>query len=90
VLERLRREWPFSLVLAVVVVGLLVVASGHFRRGCVVVSFGVVLALFLRVLLPSADAGMLAVRSKKVDVVVLTVLAVGTSVLSLWVPPPSQ
>jgi hypothetical protein len=55
-----------------------------------VVSFGVVLALFLRVLLPSADAGMLAVRSKKVDVVVLTVLAVGTSVLSLWVPPPSQ
>ena len=88
-LARLRREWPITLVLSVIVVGLAVVAAGHFRRGCVVVSFGVVLALFLRVLLPSADAGLLAVRSKKIDIVVLVVLALGTSVLSLWVPPPS-
>jgi len=30
------------------------------------------------------------VRSKKVDVVVLAVLAVATSLLALWVPPPSN
>ncbi len=87
--ERLRREWPITLVLAVVGAGLLVVAAGHFRRGCVVLSFGIVLALFLRLLLPSADAGLLAVRAKKVDVVVMLVLAAGTTLLSLWVPPPS-
>ena len=32
---------------------------------------------------------MLAVRSKAVDVAVLAFLAVATSLLALWVPPPS-
>ena len=88
-LATLRREWPLTVSLAVVVAGLLVVADGHFRRGTVVLSFGVTLALFLRLLLPSDRAGLLAVRSKKVDVLVLGVLAIGTSVMALWVPPPS-
>ena len=83
------KEWPHAIVMAVVLAGLAVVASGHFRRGTVVLSFGVALALFLRLLLPSRDAGMLQVRSKRIDVAVLAVLAVGTAVLSLWVPPPS-
>jgi hypothetical protein len=86
---RLRQEWPLTAALAVVVVGLVVVASGHFRRGTVVLCFGVALALFLRLLLPSAEAGLLAVRSKRVDVAVLGFLAVATSLLALWVPPPS-
>jgi hypothetical protein len=73
----------------VVLVGLVVVADGHFRRGTVILAFGVSLALFLRLLLSQDDAGLLAVRTKRVDVVVLTVLAVATSVLALWVPPPS-
>ena len=88
-LGRLRKEWPITEALAVVVIGLVVVASGHFRRGTVVLSFGVALALFLRLLLPSSEAGLLAVRSKRVDVVVLAFLALATSVLALWVPPPS-
>lgn len=82
-------EWPIAVVLAVVLAGLAVVGSGHFRRGTVVLSFGIALALFLRLLLPSRDAGMLRVRSKRIDVAVLAVLAVGVGVLSLWVPPPS-
>jgi hypothetical protein len=85
----LRRQWPLASSLAVVVGGLLVVAGGHFRRGTLVLAFGVALALFLRILLPSAEAGLLAVRSKRVDVVVLATLALATSVLALWVPPPS-
>jgi hypothetical protein len=88
-LGRLRQEWPITAALTVVVIGLVVVASGHFRRGTVLLSFGVALALFLRLLLPSSEAGLLAVRSKRVDVVVLAFLAVATSVLALWVPPPS-
>jgi hypothetical protein len=88
-LGRLRQEWPITAALTVVVIGLVVVASGHFRRGTVLLSFGVALALFLRLLLPSSEAGLLAVRSKRVDVVVLAFLALATSVLALWVPPPS-
>jgi hypothetical protein len=89
VLAGLRREWPLVTSLGVVVVGLLVVATGHFRRGTVLLSFGITLALFLRILLPSDRARLLAVRSKRVDVVVLAALAAATSVLALWVPPPS-
>ena len=87
---RLRQEWPLAVSLGVVLFGLVVVASGHFRRGCVLLSFGVGLAFFLRLLLPSSDAGLLAVRSKRVDVAVLLFLALATSVLALWVPPPSN
>ena len=85
----LRREWPLAVSLAVVFVGLFVVGNGHFRRGTIVLSFGVALALFLRVLLPAERAGMLAVRSKGVDIGVLASLAILTSAMSLWVPPPS-
>ena len=88
-LGRLRHQWPLAASLLVVLVGLVIVSSGHFRRGTLVLSFGVALALFLRLLLPGSEAGLLAVRSKRVDVVVLTALAVMTSVLALWVPPPS-
>jgi hypothetical protein len=82
-------EWPIAVVLAVVLAGLAVVALGHFRRGTVVISFAVALALFLRILLSDADAGLLRVRSKRIDIAVLAVLAVGTGILSLWVPPPT-
>lgn len=85
----LRRQWPIAASLAVVLAGLVVVASGHFRRGTLLLSFGVALALFLRLLLPGSEAGLLAVRSKKVDVAVLATLALATSLLALWVPPPS-
>jgi hypothetical protein len=84
----LRREWPFVVVLGVVLLGLVVVSLGYFRRGTVVIAFGVALALFLRLLLSSEAAGLLRVRSKRIDVAVLATLALGTSVLALWVPPP--
>jgi uncharacterized membrane protein HdeD (DUF308 family) len=84
------REWPIAVVLAVALAGLAVVAAGHFRRGTVVLSFAVGVALFLRLLLPDPAAGMLKVRGKRIDVPVLGVLAVGIGVLSLWVPPPSD
>jgi len=89
VVGALRRQWPIAASLAVVLAGLVVVASGHFRRGTLLLSFGVALALFLRLLLPGSEAGLLAVRSKKVDVAVLATLALATSLLALWVPPPS-
>ena len=89
-LSGVRREWPIAVVITTVVAGLVVVASGHFRRGTIVLSFGIALALFLRLLLSSEDAGLLVVRSKRIDVAVMAVLAIATSVLALWVPPPSS
>ena len=45
----IRREWPLITVLGLVLVGLIVVVDGHFRRGCIVIAF----ALFqLAVIVP--------------------------------------
>lgn len=82
-------QWPITLVLIVVVASMMLVATNHFRRGSVLLSAAVLLAMFLRLLLPKPDAGWLAVRSRVTDVAVLGVLGVALAVLSLWVPEPN-
>jgi hypothetical protein len=82
-------QWPLTLVLIGVCVAMLMIGLDYFRRGCVVLSASVLLAAFLRLMLPDADAGMLVVRSRKVDVAILAVLGLGLSVFTFWVPPPS-
>jgi hypothetical protein len=68
---------------------MVLIGLDYFRRGCVVLSASVLLAAFLRMLLPEADAGMLAVRSRRIDVLILGILGVGLTVFTFWVPPPS-
>ncbi len=83
------REWPIIIVLAGVVLAMALIAMDAFRRGSVVLSASVLLAAFLRLLLPDDDAGMLAVRSKRIDVITLGLLGIGVTVFTFWVPPPS-
>lgn len=85
----LLREWPITIVLIGVAVAMVFIALDSFRRGSVVLSASVLLAAFLRLLLPDADAGMLAVRTKKVDVITLGLLGIGVTIFTFWVPPPS-
>ena len=82
-------QWPIAIVLIGITVALLMIALDHFRRGSIVLSASVMLGAFLRLLLPDQEAGMLAVRSRKVDVAVLGGLAIGLSVFTYWVPPPN-
>jgi len=83
------RQWPIALVLLGLGVACAMIAMDSFRRGCVVLAASVLLAAFLRLLLSDADAGLLAVRSRRLDVAILLVLGLGLAVFSLWVPPPS-
>ena len=83
------REWPISLVLLGIALSTIFVATDHFRRGSLVLAVSVVLAAFLRLFLPENQAGMLAVRSKSVDVAILAVLGVGSAIFALWVPAPN-
>jgi len=87
--RRWARQWPISLVLGLVAVSLVLIATDHFRRGSVLLAASVILAFFLRMLLPGSEAGFLAVRSRRVDVIVLGILGIGLGVFSLWVPAPS-
>ena len=82
-------QWPITVVLLGVALSLGVVAFGSFRRGSIMLSAFVTLALFLRLLLPDAEAGWLVIRSKRIDVVVLAALAIGLTVMSFWVPNPA-
>ncbi len=83
------REWPISLVMLGIGLSMIFVATDHFRRGSLVLAVSVVLATFLRLFLPENQAGMLAVRSKGVDVAVSAVLGVGLTIFALWVPAPN-
>lgn len=82
------RQWPIIVVLTGVVIALVLVGLDYFRRGSVVLAGSVLLAAFLRLLLPDREAGMLAVRSKRVDVTVLGVLGALLAIFAFWVPPP--
>ena len=70
-------------------IAMIMIALDYFRRGSIVLSASVLLAAFLRLLLPDSDAGMLVVRSRKVDVLTLAVLGVGLTIFTFWVPAPS-
>lgn len=82
-------QWPLAIVLAGVVAALAVVAFDRFRLGSLMLAASLVLAFVLRLLLPADRIGMLAVRSKRVDLVVLGTLAAALVVFALWVPPPA-
>lgn len=82
-------QWPIGVVLFGVGVACVLIAADYFRRGSVVLAASVLLAAFLRLLLPESDAGMLVVRSKRIDVITLGALAVGLTVFAFWVPAPT-
>ncbi|MHB8796608.1 MAG: DUF3017 domain-containing protein [Candidatus Nanopelagicales bacterium] len=82
-------QWPISLVLLGVAIAMVLIGLDYFRRGCIVLSASVLLAAFLRLLLPEEEAGWLVSRSRKVDVAVLAVLGIGLALFTFWVPAPS-
>lgn len=86
-----QREAPLLAVLLVVVAGLVVVTrptgSGTaWRPGLFVIAGGLALATLLRLLLPTHRAGLLASRSRGIDVVTLGALATAVGVLATVIP----
>ncbi|MDN4162389.1 DUF3017 domain-containing protein [Nocardioides abyssi] len=78
----------YLLVLVATTVGIGVVAAGEWRLGIRVVAGAVLSAALLRLVLPQRDAGMLAVRHRLVDVLVLVL--VGSVFLFLAGTIPDQ
>ena len=82
------RQLPLLAVLLVVWVGLLQVTFRHWRLGLVVMGLALVGAGLLRLLLPVRRAGFLAVRSRPVDVVLLTGTGLALAVIARTIPSP--
>ena len=80
------RQWrPLILVLAIAGVGLALVWV-NFRLGALTLAASCATALVIRAFRSEEDAGLLAVRAKYLDVLVLAGLTAGLAVLGLWVP----
>ncbi|GAA4835184.1 DUF3017 domain-containing protein [Saccharopolyspora rosea] len=65
---------PFGSVLLVVLIGFLRIAMQHWREGSVLLAAALLLAAVLRGLLPQERVGLLAIRSRAVDMVLYGVL----------------
>jgi hypothetical protein len=85
-LAGLIRQLPLLAVLVTVAVGLLLVVFDHWRKGLVVVGVALIAAAVLRLLVPLRRVGFLAVRSRPVDVVLLTVAGLALTVIALAIP----
>ena len=78
---RLPVHAPIVLVFAVVFVGMVRVLTQHWREGAALLGGALLLAALLRVVLPTDRVGLLAIRSRPVDVLVY--LAFGGALLVL-------
>lgn len=82
------RQWPLLVVLGGGLSALLVVASDGFRLGCTLLGASVGFAAVARAVLPARRVGLLVVRSRPFDVVVLAVMGAALVVLAVVVPGP--
>ena len=80
------RQWPLLTVLGGSLAGMTLVALDHFRLGCLVLGGSVLAAALARLVLPSRRVGLLVVRSRAFDVMVLTTMGVALVVLASIVP----
>ncbi len=63
--------------------GLVLVTFGYWRRGLVVIGLALMGAALLRLFLPVRRVGLLAVRSRSVDVLMLAGTGLALTVLTL-------
>ncbi|MFT4299383.1 MAG: DUF3017 domain-containing protein [Aeromicrobium sp.] len=76
----------YVVLLALVLLGLALVALGYWRRGIVVVGGSFVIAALVRTALSDEQSGLLAVRGKTFDVAWTSFVGVALIVLGLAVP----
>ena len=78
-------QWPLAAVLLGSFAGLIVAASSHWRAGTTLIGLSITMGGLFR-LLPNRRVGLLTVRNKLVDTIVLLTLGIGISVLAWLVP----
>ncbi len=79
-------QWPLVLVSVGIIIGLGVAVFDSFRLGSILFAGALVLAFFLRLVLTDREAGMLKVRSRVIDLIVLGAFAGGMLLVSLALP----
>lgn len=83
----LRRQWPILSVAAIGLVAAVLVACGFWRRGALLIGIGVGVAAALRLVLSDERAGVLAVRTKAIDVSMMAAVCATMSYVSWTIDP---
>jgi len=78
----------YLVVVAITAVGIVISWTGDWRLGVKWIGAALILGAVVRLVLPRRDAGMLAVRNRAVDAVMLS--AVGATVIFLTESIPNQ
>ena len=83
--SRIQSALPAALVATVAVVGMVLVVTQHWRRGAVLLGAALLVAAVLRMLIPVDRVGLLAIRSRVVDVLCYTGFGVVIVVLAVTI-----
>jgi hypothetical protein len=83
--SRLPVHAPLTFVLLIAGAGMVRTLTQHWREGAVLLGGALVVAAVLRVLLPDDRVGLLAIRSRPVDVLCYGGLGVMISVLAMTI-----
>ncbi len=76
---------PVWLVYGIFAVGLVEVLTQHWRQGAVLLGGALLTAAVLRMVLPPERVGLLAIRSRVIDVVLYTGFGLVVAVLALTI-----
>ncbi len=79
-------QWPLASVLLGVAVGLAIVFTSHWRTGSTLIGLSITAGGLLR-LMPQQRVGLLAVRNRALDSIVLLGVGIGITLLAWWIPP---
>lgn len=82
-----RRQWPILTVAAIGLVALVLVGAGFWRRGALLIGIGVGVAAALRLVLPEDRAGLLVVRSRRMDFTSMAVVCAAVVVIAWTIDP---
>lgn len=85
--ERLRRQSPILVVAAIGLVALGLIALGFWRRGALLIGIGVGVAAVLRLVLSDERAGLLAVRTKPIDVSMMAAVCAAVVYIAWTIDP---
>lgn len=80
---RVLRELPLALIIGGVGLGLVIIGLHHFRWGNLVIAGSLLAGAFLRLVLPTRRAGLLAIRSRFTDVVTMSAMGGSLMILAL-------
>jgi hypothetical protein len=86
-IERTIDQWPLALVLLGLASALIVLSFYDFRVGSVMLGAAIIFGGALRMVLPHDRAGLLAIRSRPIDLVTMFGLGIALTTVAVLVPP---